>query len=859
MTTRKTRTVIAVVLSLIMALAYMPCTAFAADGDQTQDIDALKQAMEEAEGIMNTAKTEMDEAETAMEQAKTDWENKKTAAETANSTATASETAATTAEQERDDAFAQVKADARTAYNNAVTDYNNAKDAYESALADYQTKVGNLNTLTSQKTTLEGEVSQLQDNLTAAKQEKATLEAELPALNNAVTEATNKWHEDQQAAQETLEQAQAAVDEAGYTFINSKINALGSEFFTIDEMIETCKTYTDTALSESVTFNGKQISTIADVANDALFLSIVKSNCTKENLLFAMDMIDESNTLREAEGKDPMGVSYQLMGAAIMSNSYTLYSWGHDLFRKNGKTPENYANTDSFWAIGPASQGNENIAASTGKYSSAYEPYTGWYDEEKTALQKAVNSGKWPGLTMDMSTRTIWNNYPNLSYESDKAGFGQVGHYLTLKNEEYTTTGAAVTYNTGTVPTVWRGRATQSFNDDTVNSITTTQCRNEINTAFASVETALQSAQSDVNELNSKPQSVTDAEAAVTAKQGEIDTATQNIANINGQIQTKTGQIETLDNQIQTKQSEVNTATTTKDEKETAMGTAHGIMEEKETANTKAQAIDVNTPSTYEDFPNLVKAVNEATTARTKATTDRTAANTAADEVTTAEGLYNTAKSDYSTKKTAYDTAATNYNTAKASYDKAVGNEEPQPPVKTSIAGASVVLSNTTFTYNGNVQKPTIKTIGNMTLAEGTDYTAVWSNASSKNAGTYTVTVTGTGNYEGSAKATYTIGKAANPMTVKGKTVTVKYSKLKKKTQKVKSTKVLKIAKNAGKVTYVKASGNKKITINKKTGKVTVKKGLKKGKYKVKVKVTAAGNANYNSITKKVTFTVRVK
>ena len=41
---------------------------------------------------------------------------------------------------------------------------------------------------------------------------------------------------------------------------------------------------------------------------------------------------------------------------------------------------------------------------------------------------------------------------------------------------------------------------------------------------------------------------------------------------------------------------------------------------------------------------------------------------------------------------------------------------------------------------------------------------------------------------------------------------------------------------------------------------MTVKKGLKKGKYKVKVKVTAAGNANYEaSGAKTVTFTVKVK
>ncbi len=35
--------------------------------------------------------------------------------------------------------------------------------------------------------------------------------------------------------------------------------------------------------------------------------------------------------------------------------------------------------------------------------------------------------------------------------------------------------------------------------------------------------------------------------------------------------------------------------------------------------------------------------------------------------------------------------------------------------------------------------------------------------------------------------------------------------------------------------TYAKVSRNRKITINENTGKVTVKKGLKKGAYKVKV------------------------
>jgi len=42
-----------------------------------------------------------------------------------------------------------------------------------------------------------------------------------------------------------------------------------------------------------------------------------------------------------------------------------------------------------------------------------------------------------------------------------------------------------------------------------------------------------------------------------------------------------------------------------------------------------------------------------------------------------------------------------------------------------------------------------------------------------------------------------------------------------------------------------KRSFKKYFKINKTTGKVTIRKGLKKGTYKVKVKVKALGNSNY--------------
>jgi len=102
------------------------------------------------------------------------------------------------------------------------------------------------------------------------------------------------------------------------------------------------------------------------------------------------------------------------------------------------------------------------------------------------------------------------------------------------------------------------------------------------------------------------------------------------------------------------------------------------------------------------------------------------------------------------------------------------------------------------------------------------------------------------------------LAKKANPMLAKGKSVTVKFKNLKKKNQTVAQKNAFSVTKAQGKVTYTKASGNKSITVSS-AGKITVKKGLKKGTYKVKVKAKAAGNATYKAKTVTITVTIKVK
>ncbi len=97
--------------------------------------------------------------------------------------------------------------------------------------------------------------------------------------------------------------------------------------------------------------------------------------------------------------------------------------------------------------------------------------------------------------------------------------------------------------------------------------------------------------------------------------------------------------------------------------------------------------------------------------------------------------------------------------------------------------------------------------------------------------------------------------KKKNTLKAKGKAVTVKAGK--KST--IKKAKAFTIKAAKGKVTFKKSSGSKYVTVAK-NGKITVKKGLIKDKtYKIKIKVTAAGNNEYKPITKTVTVKIKVR
>lgn len=98
--------------------------------------------------------------------------------------------------------------------------------------------------------------------------------------------------------------------------------------------------------------------------------------------------------------------------------------------------------------------------------------------------------------------------------------------------------------------------------------------------------------------------------------------------------------------------------------------------------------------------------------------------------------------------------------------------------------------------------------------------------------------------------------------TKKSQTIKVTTSKkisAKKVTKKAQLFKLSAKSTSGNKVKYKLVKKNKNIKFAASSGKITVKKGTKKGEYKIKVKMTVSGNSKYNPYSATKTITIKVK
>ena len=230
------------------------------------------------------------------------------------------------------------------------------------------------------------------------------------------------------------------------------------------------------------------------------------------------------------------------------------------------------------------------------------------------------------------------------------------------------------------------------------------------------------------------------------------------------------------------------------------------------------------------------------------------------DAITPGSGKQNVyLRLDYSTLKKTTDADADFAETEKAPTDPSTIKKQAAQTITVAVKNSKNVVSKkygnkafsigakakTAMTYKSSYTKvATVDSKGKVTI---------------KAAGTAKITITAkaTSSYKAATKTlTVKVAKAAPVLKTKITSKNVSYSALRKKSQ------VFTLGASVsskGTLTYAKTAGSSAFTVNKTNGKITVKKGLKKGTYKIKVKISAKATANYNAGTKTVLVTVRVK
>lgn len=502
-----------------------------------------------------------------------------------------------------------------------------------------------------------------------------------------------------------------------------------------------------------------------------------------KNLLELADLLDTCNNYRktddnftEANNRVAMKLSPELVVSATASAMVSRNQVAHVMYQ----TSDSAISKNNFPG---ASHRAENL-------SWGYrDPFDGWYKEEKEIF--------------------------------DNKKEGETGHYTNIMGDfgAAPMTGIGISYGS----TKYRVTHCQRFANRAVGKTYTSQeWRNAVNSFASDAKAKLDQAKATKEKIEAKDSSAveyyTDAETALQNAKSDLAEKEKAVTAGEKAVTDKTNASQNLKNQMDAANKSVTDAETAVSEKEALQQKAQGAKDAAQKEYDRAKAIDRENPESYRDaFPDLVQAVQAVTDKKSDVNQAKDALDTSVKETEAAESNLQDVRKTYEEDKVAFEEA-------KKTYDDFVKKESP-------LEIRKVVLSKTLLTYNGKVQKPSVKVYDE----NGTRITKgfkVSYPSGCKNLGSYKVTVTGTENYKGTVITSYVIrpAKCKTPSVKAGKKkMTVKWKKLgggsqtyqiyvlKKGTKKAKyytSTKTSKtIKKLAKKKTYsVKIRSYKKIS-----------------------------------------------
>ena len=192
-----------------------------------------------------------------------------------------------------------------------------------------------------------------------------------------------------------------------------------------------------------------------------------------------------------------------------------------------------------------------------------------------------------------------------------------------------------------------------------------------------------------------------------------------------------------------------------------------------------------------------------------------------------------------------------------------------------SATNGTVTLYRTVAVYETGVKGPnSLKVESSRLVSASSSPVAMWTYSSSnpkiatvgsasglvtgKRSGRVKVTASLTACPSIKVSKTVRVTKARNPIKASANLKHVSYAQVRRHS---KTVRCISLKKAKGAVTYklAKSKSSKKLSINSKTGAITVKRGTDRGTYTAKVRVEAAGNASYKPAKKTVKVTVVIR
>lgn len=421
--------------------------------DVTQEgIEAAKKAVEDAEKSVETAKSDYESAVAKKaELEKAVLENTELL-QTAKDELTAIEQKKALADEE----MGQLRFTLKQLQDSIANDTTDEQVAEKQALIDkYQAEFDGLMETVNNYAM---EIDKLQEDITTIESNQVQKEAELGAIEGKISEAKTEWDskteakekadeaykvaekavEDNKAeseklqvvvdeAKKKLDAAQEAHDKALEALGTLKANVVNAQA-KLDGMTDTykeaVKKWNQGAYGyyKSLDYSNGEFqeaiyefeSEVVDSDVNGFFVKLGEKTDPSgiNNMIEAIDYLKACNELRRENGLEDLKIDMGLMSYAQLNSANNIRQ-----LEKNFP----YGHTGLFNC-------GENIAYGPG----AWNPYDGWYGEEYALFQKAVESGKYPGLE-NMTSAQVYRKYPSLWHE--------LGHYYNIMDPTYLYTG----------------------------------------------------------------------------------------------------------------------------------------------------------------------------------------------------------------------------------------------------------------------------------------------------------------------------------------------------------------------------------------------------------------------------------